>query len=328
MTIIRMETEAVRGIATQLSQIVEVIRGELQSATQTSVSVNWEGPNRDQFVAEVGSIARQVEALAQQAEQLGSRVTREVEEWEQMAATLGEGLQPIDLPFPMPFPGPLPMPGPKPMPMPMPAPGPLPGPGPVPMPFPIPNKPTVPIEQLANDFNTQPEQTFDDLFNRIEDGSLDIADVSEVIKELIESGKLGPEGLATLTIKLLKYVNSDPNVGNIINSADDALSLKQLLTVVATNGTKGNPAFALAWFVSKHESWTPYADNFAEWATTNISNGLFTVFSPDNVGKVMDVMQVATYPLDVLMGTTTPDQIAQVQQFEDAMKSWFDGLMK
>lgn len=154
MTVLHMETEAVREIAAQLNQIAEMIRGEVQSATQTSVSVNWEGPNRDQFVMEVGIIARQIEGLTQQAEQLSARATHEVEEWEQAASSLGGdvGFPSITLPFPMPMPGPLPI-----MPMPIPGSTPEPSPAPIPiMPLPITDEPNSTIELFANDFNTKP----------------------------------------------------------------------------------------------------------------------------------------------------------------------------
>lgn len=88
MTTFHMETDTVHSMANQIKQTVEALRSQAQALQGSVQSVDWAGPNRDEFVMEAEALVRQLEAQAELGITLAGRVDGETSEWEQAAASL------------------------------------------------------------------------------------------------------------------------------------------------------------------------------------------------------------------------------------------------
>ena len=91
MTIYHMETEAVRGMANRLQSTVEEMQSQLQSVSGSVESLDWISTSRDQFVSEMASLIRSILNGLNSGLAITQRVEREVLEWEEITAQLGEG---------------------------------------------------------------------------------------------------------------------------------------------------------------------------------------------------------------------------------------------
>jgi len=89
MTIIHMETEQVRSVARQLDVAAEQIHHEMEQVARRVRGIPWQSPGRDSYVAALDGLRRKIQALAQQGVALSQRVQREVDEWEEAAASFG-----------------------------------------------------------------------------------------------------------------------------------------------------------------------------------------------------------------------------------------------
>ncbi|MBK8698431.1 MAG: hypothetical protein IPN29_02355 [Saprospiraceae bacterium] len=83
-----METEIVRVLVTQFKQATDTMRSQIQSLNNSPQSIDWTGPSRDEFVSEAQGLMRAIEAQAEAGVMLAGRVEREVDEWEQVTASL------------------------------------------------------------------------------------------------------------------------------------------------------------------------------------------------------------------------------------------------
>ncbi len=81
MTIIRMETERVDGVARQLEQINAAISQEMEILGNRIHSLNWQGEGADQFRAEFDALLRQASDIYEEGILLSQRVKREAQEW-------------------------------------------------------------------------------------------------------------------------------------------------------------------------------------------------------------------------------------------------------
>ncbi len=88
MTTLHMETDAVRAMAAQIKQGAESMRSQMQALNGSAQSVDWMGPSRDEFVAEVAEIVRQIDGRVEAGVVLAGRVENEVAEWEETAQQL------------------------------------------------------------------------------------------------------------------------------------------------------------------------------------------------------------------------------------------------
>lgn len=90
MTLLHMDTDSVRDVASQLVHVSDSIQANAQAAYNQAASVDWMGPNHDQFISEFSSISRNVEELCQQVIELRLRLEQEIIEWEEMGANLSD----------------------------------------------------------------------------------------------------------------------------------------------------------------------------------------------------------------------------------------------
>jgi uncharacterized protein YukE len=80
-TIIHMETEKVNQAASQLVQTGERMDARVNSLSRTVQAMGWEGPTREQYMAEFSILVQRLVGLSEESRVLGSRVQRELEEW-------------------------------------------------------------------------------------------------------------------------------------------------------------------------------------------------------------------------------------------------------
>lgn len=85
MTILHMETDTVRAVASQLVRTAELIHTELQSMVQSANSADWVSASRDQFTAEMAQLNNEINQQAEAAKVLAQRVESEVQEWEELS---------------------------------------------------------------------------------------------------------------------------------------------------------------------------------------------------------------------------------------------------
>ncbi len=90
-SVIHMETEEVREVARQLDRISAEIDQEIAQLGNKLRALNWQSPTRDEFIGDFSEWQRKIQICAEQGAALGSRVQREVEEWEQAASRLDAG---------------------------------------------------------------------------------------------------------------------------------------------------------------------------------------------------------------------------------------------
>ena len=82
MTIIHMDTEQVRGISQRLRQASTNIEDKILATQNAVKSINWQGQSRDEFFFELEQVVKSILDLAEDVACLGTRVEKEVEEWE------------------------------------------------------------------------------------------------------------------------------------------------------------------------------------------------------------------------------------------------------
>jgi uncharacterized protein YukE len=84
-----METEQVRAVARQLQQTSNDIHQAIYYNVGNKLrGLNWQSPRRERFINKFEQLEREMRAYAEESTTLGLRVQREVDEWEQAAATL------------------------------------------------------------------------------------------------------------------------------------------------------------------------------------------------------------------------------------------------
>ncbi|MCL4868732.1 MAG: hypothetical protein KJ063_07185 [Anaerolineae bacterium] len=94
MPLLHMETDTVRTVGQQLNQATNSIQQhsqQLAQSAQTLVSA-WEGNAANLFTNEIQLSIKQISLLAESGTVLNQRLQREILEWEQVAAQLGNGL--------------------------------------------------------------------------------------------------------------------------------------------------------------------------------------------------------------------------------------------
>ena len=99
MTIYHMETDIVRGLASQLQSAAEEIQSQLQSLMSSAQSIDWIGENRNQFEAEFQSWSSAIQGQIESGRTLARRVDREVQEWEEVCNNSRLGPYKMDLNF-------------------------------------------------------------------------------------------------------------------------------------------------------------------------------------------------------------------------------------
>ncbi len=91
MNIIHMETETVRSVAQQMGQIMAEMHGQVQTIRNQVQTIDWQGPSREEFVAEFGVLSQSMNSMTDEGGVLAERVQREVDEWEGVDKAFGEG---------------------------------------------------------------------------------------------------------------------------------------------------------------------------------------------------------------------------------------------
>jgi surface antigen len=89
--ILHMDTDQVRAFARQLEQLSERIGSENSDILGRCQNMEWEGPSREQFVAEVAQVGRRLRDLSAEGAELSRKAAREADEWEQTASQLSGG---------------------------------------------------------------------------------------------------------------------------------------------------------------------------------------------------------------------------------------------
>jgi hypothetical protein len=90
-SVIHMDTEQSRSVARQLDHVSADIQQEITTLGKKLRSLNWQSPSRDAFVGDFAELQRKIQACAEKGITLGTRVQREVDEWEQAALHLDGG---------------------------------------------------------------------------------------------------------------------------------------------------------------------------------------------------------------------------------------------
>jgi hypothetical protein len=80
--IIHMDTDKVRETATLIIQGADQLERQVQTVSSAIMGIPWEGPIREQFVNETSALVRALLHMAEQGRILGSRLQREVDEWQ------------------------------------------------------------------------------------------------------------------------------------------------------------------------------------------------------------------------------------------------------
>lgn len=91
MPILQMETTAVQAVNQQFSQQLATIEQQaitLNNSCQSLISV-WEGTSAQQFQQEIQQLLDTFRRVCSDGETLNQRLQREIQQWEQTAATLG-----------------------------------------------------------------------------------------------------------------------------------------------------------------------------------------------------------------------------------------------
>lgn len=89
--LLHMETDAVRSLAGQIRSALDALSAQNQGIAQNSQALCWQGQSRDEFVAEMDAILRQINGQIETGIVLAGRAEREAGEWEQTAAGLAGG---------------------------------------------------------------------------------------------------------------------------------------------------------------------------------------------------------------------------------------------
>ena len=91
MTIYHMETDTLRGVASQFQSAAEEMQSRLQSLASLAQSIDWIGENRNQFEAEIRSWSSAIQDQIESGRTLAQRINQEVQEWEEVCARMGSG---------------------------------------------------------------------------------------------------------------------------------------------------------------------------------------------------------------------------------------------
>ncbi|HND50568.1 MAG TPA: hypothetical protein PLL95_18505, partial [Anaerolineales bacterium] len=83
-SVIHMDTEQVRSVAKQLSQVSSDIQQDIISVGNRLRGLNWQSPSRDRFISDVAELQRKVQIHAELGAELGLRMQKEADEWERV----------------------------------------------------------------------------------------------------------------------------------------------------------------------------------------------------------------------------------------------------
>lgn len=89
--VLHMETDSVRLLAGQMRSALEAMNAQNRDVSHYTQSANWLGPSRDEFLAEMEAVARQLDAQIEAGIVLAGRAEREADEWDQTAAAFSSG---------------------------------------------------------------------------------------------------------------------------------------------------------------------------------------------------------------------------------------------
>lgn len=91
MSNLRMNTTLTYDTGVRLSQFASQATEQADAVQRAVRSIEWESPRRDAFVGEVEAVVREIQQIAENFDQLGSRTRLESMEWEEAAAVFGVG---------------------------------------------------------------------------------------------------------------------------------------------------------------------------------------------------------------------------------------------
>lgn len=91
MPIVHIQTEDVDTINRQLSNLSDDLHERSQKIVHSLNTADWDGPNRERFLAELRAWQRQSQELAERMNALAAQARREVEQWLEAAASLESG---------------------------------------------------------------------------------------------------------------------------------------------------------------------------------------------------------------------------------------------
>lgn len=86
MPVLHMETELAHQTGRQLTQASEEVASAAWRVSSAcgALAAAWEGPSRDVFSADIDGAIRTLRALAEQGQELGLRLQREAQQWEEV----------------------------------------------------------------------------------------------------------------------------------------------------------------------------------------------------------------------------------------------------
>jgi hypothetical protein len=90
--VIHMETEAVRAMWIRLAQFAETIQNAHSGVFRAADSIDWSGPNRDEFIQEINNWTNSIHPHIESAKFMSVQLRNEEEEWLMAALTLSTGI--------------------------------------------------------------------------------------------------------------------------------------------------------------------------------------------------------------------------------------------
>jgi len=91
MPIIHIQTESVEALSRQMANLSDDLYERSQQMVHSLNAADWDGPNKERFLAELRAWQRQSQELAERMNALAAQVRREMEQWLEAAASLEPG---------------------------------------------------------------------------------------------------------------------------------------------------------------------------------------------------------------------------------------------
>ncbi len=91
MSFVHIQTESVEALSRQMSDLADDLHERSQQIVHSLNAANWDGPNKERFLAELRAWQRGSQELAERMNALAAQARREAEQWLEAAASLEPG---------------------------------------------------------------------------------------------------------------------------------------------------------------------------------------------------------------------------------------------
>jgi hypothetical protein len=98
MPVLHLEPEALYACAAQISAQSSDLQQQAKLLVVVARSMDWYGPNRDQFSYHLEKLARHLERMGEDGLILAERARREAEEWQALDAHFGVQFSQLNIP--------------------------------------------------------------------------------------------------------------------------------------------------------------------------------------------------------------------------------------